>query len=61
MLPSTGYRGYGALTVHNAAAPASSLKTALAWWIPGMIPVIGYFVFVYRKFAGKIGAPEEGY
>ena len=51
----------GSLTVFNAAAPVSSLKTALWWWIPGMIPVLGYFVFVYRRFAGKIDAPEDGY
>ena len=49
------------LTVHNAAAPVSGLKTALTWWLPGMVPVIGYFVYVHRKFAGKISASEDGY
>jgi len=60
MLPSTVDRSLG-LTVHNAAAPASGLRTALAWWIPGILPVIGYFVFIHRKFAGKINASEHGY
>jgi cytochrome d ubiquinol oxidase subunit II len=60
MLPANTDPARG-LTVHNAAAPVSSLKTALYWWIPGMIPVIAYFVFVYRRFAGKIDAPEDGY
>jgi len=49
------------LTVHNSAAPVSGLRTALLWWIPGMLPVIGYFVFVHRKFSGKIDASESGY
>jgi cytochrome d ubiquinol oxidase subunit II len=60
MLPSNTDAARG-LTVHSAAAPASSLKTALAWWIPGLIPVIGYFIFVHRKFAGKTDASEHGY
>jgi cytochrome d ubiquinol oxidase subunit II len=60
MLPGNPDASLG-LTAHNSAAPVSGLRTALAWWIPGMIPVIGYFVFVYRKFAGKIDASEHGY
>jgi cytochrome d ubiquinol oxidase subunit II len=60
MLPSTTSPELG-LTVHSAAAPASGLRTALAWWIPGMVPVFGYFVFAYRKFAGKIDSSEHGY
>lgn len=60
MLPANTDPARG-LTVHNAAAPASSLKTALTWWIPGMVPVVAYFVYVNRKFAGKISASEEGY
>ena len=49
------------LTVHNASAPESGLRTMLWWWIPGILPVIGYFVFIYRRFAGKIDASEHGY
>jgi len=60
LLPSLTEPARG-LTVHGAAAPASGLKTALRWWIPGMIPVLAYFVFVNRKFAGKINASEHGY
>ena len=49
------------LTIHNASAPPAGLRTMLAWWIPGILPVIGYFVFVYRRFSGKIDASEHGY
>jgi len=48
------------LTVHNAAAPATGLKLGLTWWIPGMILVAGYFVYVYRHFAGKVHLEGEG-
>jgi cytochrome d ubiquinol oxidase subunit II len=49
------------LTIHNAAAPPAGLRTMLTWWLPGILPVVGYFVFVYRRFAGKIDASEHGY
>jgi cytochrome d ubiquinol oxidase subunit II len=49
------------LTIHNASAPPASLRTMLMWWIPGILLVIGYFVFVYRQFAGKIDVSADGY
>jgi cytochrome d ubiquinol oxidase subunit II len=49
------------LTVWNTATAGHGLRVALAWWIPGMILVLGYFVFVYRHFRGKVGAGGEAY
>jgi cytochrome d ubiquinol oxidase subunit II len=51
------------LTVHNAKAADYGLKIGLVWWILGMALVTGYFVFVYRHFAGKVKleAEPEGY
>jgi cytochrome d ubiquinol oxidase subunit II len=49
------------LTIYNTAAGAHGLRVGLAWWIPGMILVLGYFVFVYRHFAGKVRLEEGGY
>jgi cytochrome d ubiquinol oxidase subunit II len=49
------------ITLYEAAAPIYGLKIGLAWWIPGMLLVTAYFVFVYRHFAGKVKAEEEGY
>ena len=40
--------------MHNGAAAEYGLKVGLAWFIPGMLLVTGYFVFVYRNFAGKV-------
>jgi cytochrome d ubiquinol oxidase subunit II len=42
------------ITVYNAAAGAYSLSFGLIWWTFGMLLAIGYFVFVYRMFRGKV-------
>jgi cytochrome d ubiquinol oxidase subunit II len=33
----------------------------LVWWIFGMLLAIGYIVFVYRKFSGKVDLRESGH
>jgi cytochrome bd ubiquinol oxidase subunit II len=53
VLPSTTSPSLS-LTVHNSAAGAYGLRTALYWWFPGMALALGYFVFVYRTFRGKV-------
>ena len=60
VLPAVGNPA-NSLTVFNASAPAYSLGVALVWWIPGMIAVIAYTTFIYRKFAGKVRLDPEGY
>ena len=49
------------LTAHAAASDATALRTALAWWIPGMVIASGYSAFVYWKFRGKVESGGEGY
>jgi cytochrome d ubiquinol oxidase subunit II len=49
------------LTVHEAAADGHALRIALAWWLPGMALVACYFVFVYRKFSGKVTSSDAHY
>ncbi len=49
------------LTVPGAAASDYGLRVGLVWWIPGMILALGYFVYVYRHFAGKVRLEDEGY
>ncbi len=58
VLPSIGNQTF-ALTVHNAAASAYGQRIGLVWWFFGIFLVSGYFVFIYRRFAGKL-KPEEG-
>ncbi|HZT38655.1 MAG TPA: cytochrome d ubiquinol oxidase subunit II [Bryobacteraceae bacterium] len=43
------------ITIANAAAGPASLSLGLVWWSIGMAVAIGYFVFVYRMFRGKVG------
>jgi cytochrome d ubiquinol oxidase subunit II len=57
VLPSdtaTNAAGGTGLTIYNTAPAAYGLKVGLAWWIPGMALACAYFVFVYRRFAGKV-------
>ena len=60
LLPSNADPARG-LTIWNAATASHGLTVALAWWIPGMMLVVGYTVFIYRHFAGKVRLEEEGY
>lgn len=48
------------LTVMNAMGPEHGMKAALWWWVPGMILVTGYTVFIYRSMRGKV-AEDGGY
>jgi cytochrome d ubiquinol oxidase subunit II len=47
------------LTIYNTATGAHGLSVGLVWWTIGIVLAIGYFVFVYRMFRGKVIA-EEG-
>ncbi len=41
------------LTISNAAAAGYGLRAGVWWFVPGMVLVVGYFVFTYWRFAGK--------
>lgn len=60
VLPSNASPLQG-LTIWNTATAPHGLAVGLAWWIPGMILVLGYTIFAYRHFAGKVRLEEEGY
>jgi cytochrome bd ubiquinol oxidase subunit II len=49
------------ITVYNAHSGEHALAFGLIWWGLGMALAIGYFVFVYRMFRGKIVAGAGGY
>lgn len=44
------------ITIHNAAAGSYALSTGLIFWSIGMLLAVGYFVFTYRMFRGKVNA-----
>jgi cytochrome d ubiquinol oxidase subunit II len=60
VLPSSSNPAYD-LTIYNTAAGHHGLMVGIAWWIPGMILAVSYFVFIYRMFKGKVRLEGEGY
>jgi hypothetical protein len=50
------------LTAFDAAAPPSSLKIGLAWFVPGVMLAVVYLFVAYRGCAGKVGVVDsDGY
>ena len=49
------------ITVFNAHSGEHSLSVGLIWWGFGMALAVGYFVFVYRMFRGKISGITGGH
>jgi len=60
VLPSSVDPDLG-LTVYGVATSSYGLRIGLAWWIPAMILTAIYFVYSYRRFAGKVRLDEGGY
>ena len=48
------------LTLANAAGAPATLRIGLIWWVIAIILTIGYFVYLFRFFAGKVGS-TSGY
>jgi len=49
------------ITVYNAHSGEHALTFGLIWWSIGMAIAVGYFVFVYRMFRGRIASGENGH
>ena len=60
VLPSRPDPQFG-LTISNAAAAGYGLRIGLWWFVPGIGLAIGYFLFTYRRFGGKVRDAQEGY
>lgn len=60
VLPSSGDEAYS-LTIYNTAAARYGLTIGLVWWAIGIVLAVGYFVFIYRMFRGKVRLEEEGH
>jgi len=46
------------LTVWNSVTSDYAMSIAIRWWIPGIILAVVYFVYIYRKFAGKVNLAD---
>jgi cytochrome bd ubiquinol oxidase subunit II len=63
VLPASTGEQYS-LTISNTAAGSHGLAVGFVWWILAMILAVGYFVFIYRMFRGKVkleDGNEHGY
>lgn len=49
------------ITVQKALSGHYALTAGLIWWSIGIAVAIGYFVFVYRMFAGKVDRASGAY
>jgi cytochrome d ubiquinol oxidase subunit II len=59
LLPASTNPSYS-LTIYNAKTGAYSLAVGLIWWVIGIALAIGYFIFLYRSFRGKVSLNEQG-
>jgi cytochrome d ubiquinol oxidase subunit II len=53
LLPASTDPSYS-LTIDNARTGDYSLHVGLVWWIAGIVLAIGYFIFLYTAFRGKV-------
>jgi cytochrome bd ubiquinol oxidase subunit II len=49
------------ITLARAISGPHTLAVGLAWWAFGMTLAVGYMVFVYSKFHGKVDLHAEGH
>jgi cytochrome bd ubiquinol oxidase subunit II len=60
LLPSNVDAGRS-LTVASVSAASYGLRIGLFWFVPAFALALSYSVFVYRHFAGKVGAKSHGH
>jgi cytochrome d ubiquinol oxidase subunit II len=61
LLPSSIKPEYS-LTIYNSKAGDYALNVGLYWWIAGIIIAVGYFVYLFYTFRGKVKvSKDEGY
>jgi cytochrome d ubiquinol oxidase subunit II len=49
------------ITLTRAISGEHTLAVGLAWWLIGMTLAVGYVVFVYSRFKGKVDAAAGGH
>jgi cytochrome bd ubiquinol oxidase subunit II len=49
------------LTIENSAAGSYGLSVGLIWWSVGILIAIGYFVFLFRTFKGKVSVEADAH
>jgi len=59
LLPASTDASYS-LTIQNTVTQEYGLNVGIMWWMVGMALAIGYFIYLFRSFSGKIGADSQG-
>jgi cytochrome d ubiquinol oxidase subunit II len=49
------------LSVDNASAGSVGLRVGLIWWPIAMVLAVGYFVYLFRSFRGKVKLTSENH
>lgn len=49
------------LDAFNASSPRATLVIGLVAWLPAMALAVGYFVYLYRTFGGKVQTEDQHY
>lgn len=49
------------VTVYNGANTPHGLLIGLVFWVPAVLIAIGYFVYLFRSFRGKVGGAAGGH
>jgi len=60
VLPASTDPNYS-LTIYNSAAGHHGLVVGITWWCIGIVLALGYFVFIFRMFRGKVRLDEGGH
>jgi cytochrome d ubiquinol oxidase subunit II len=60
LLPATGNSGAD-ITLDRALSGPHTLSVGLVWWLFGMALAVGYVVFVYSRFKGKVDLGSKGH
>jgi cytochrome bd ubiquinol oxidase subunit II len=58
LLPASTDPSYS-LTIFNSRTGDYSMRVGLVWWLVGVTIALGYFVFLYRFFRGKVKLEDE--
>jgi len=53
VLPASTGEQYS-LTIYNTITGSYAMHVAFVWWIFGIVIAIGYFVFLFKMFKGKV-------
>ena len=49
------------ITIGNAASAAATLRVGMAFWCVAIVLAVGYFVWLFWSFAGKVDGGDAGY